>query len=66
MSETTTPAGAYHDHKSRLIQWLTDEFYNWARTLPDEKLAYLHDNFDVIRNLPLVAAQDSTGEDPAP
>jgi hypothetical protein len=44
---------AHQDHRSRLVQWLTDEFYNWARQLPDEKLAYLHEHFEAVTSLPL-------------
>lgn len=41
------------DHKSRLTQWLTDEFYNWARQLNDAQIAYLYEHFEVITSLPL-------------
>lgn len=48
MTETTTGKTfeSAQDHRSALIQWLADEFYNWTRRLPDDKLAYLHDNFE--------------------
>jgi len=66
---TTTTGKTYENrdaYRSAMAQWLTDAFYNHVRQLPDGQLTYLYRHFDVITSLPLVAAQDSTPQEPQP
>ena len=51
----------YQDQRSALMQWLTDEFYNWVRHLPDDKLAYLHENFESAMETGIGAGREACG-----
>ena len=55
MTETTTGKTfeSADDHRSALVQWLADEFYNRIRTLDNEALEHLYRH---IRSIPLEPA----------
>lgn len=63
MPEIETTTGKTYetadDHRSALIQWLADEFYNRVRHMDDDGLEYLYRH---IRSIPLEPAPTRYGD----